>query len=99
MSTSREPRRPEVTPFERLSAPYLIRLHGVPRWLLAIVLAGLLVVGLFVKGVVGAAILFALAMFLAWLAAVGWRLLSPGSRTIRLLVVGLLVWVAIDQIS
>ncbi|HVQ89048.1 MAG TPA: DUF6703 family protein [Actinomycetes bacterium] len=81
----------EVTAFERISAPYLLRLHAAPRWLLAVVLAALLVVGLLVKGPIGAVLLLLLALFLAWLAAVSWRLLTPSARLIRFLVVGLVV--------
>jgi hypothetical protein len=99
MPNSRESDGPDITAFERLSAPYLIRLHSVPRWLLAIVLAGLLVTALFVNGVVGAILLFAIALFLGWLVAVGWRLMTPASRLIRLLVVALLVWVGLSQLS
>ena len=84
--------------FERMSAPYLLRLHAAPRWLLAVVLAAFLVVGLLVEGPIGATLLFLVALFLGWLAAIGWRLLSPGARVVRVLIVALVVAAAVAQL-
>jgi energy-coupling factor transporter transmembrane protein EcfT len=88
----------EINAFERMSAPYLLRLHSAPRWLLAVALAAFLVVGLLVEGPIGATLLFVLALFLGWLAAIGWRLLSPGARAIRLLIVALVVAAGVAQL-
>jgi hypothetical protein len=67
---------------ERASAKPLLFLHQL-RWVIPVVLAGLLVAGLVVRGPVGAVALILLAAVLAWLAALSWPALSPPSRLIR----------------
>jgi energy-coupling factor transporter transmembrane protein EcfT len=97
MPASPEPTQ-RTNAFERMSAPVLLRLHAAPRWLLAVALAAFLVVGLLVEGPIGATLLFVLALFLGWLAAIGWRLLSPGARAVRLLIVALVVAAGVAQL-
>jgi len=97
MPASPEPTQ-GINAFERISAPYLLRLHAAPRWLLAVSLAAFLVVGLLVEGPVGATFLFVVALFLGWLAAIGWRLLSPGARAVRLMIVALVVAAGVAQL-
>ncbi len=51
----------------------------MPVWVIPIVLAALLVIGLAVPGWAGAAALVLVAAFLGWLAALSWpRLAGPG---------------------
>jgi len=85
-----EPLAPNA--FERASTPYLLWLHRLPRWLLALILIVVLLGGLFIGGPVGATLLVLLAAFLGWLAAFGWRIQSGSSKFLRLVVIGLLLY-------
>jgi len=89
----------ESTAFERASAPWLFRLHAMPRWLLALVLVATLLTGLILQNVIGGALLLLLALFLAWLAAIGWRHLSLSAKLLRLLAVGLILVAAISRLT
>jgi hypothetical protein len=82
---------------ERRSAKPLLYLHQLPSWVLPILMAGLLVAGLAVRGPVGAVALFALAAVLGWLASVSWPRLSGGGRLGRLAAVGLVLALAALQ--
>ncbi|MGB2838526.1 MAG: DUF6703 family protein [Actinomycetes bacterium] len=82
---------------ERISAPWLVRLSRIPRWLFLIVLGSVLFAGLYLDSALGGVLLLVLALFLAWLASVGWSHVSPIGRILRLLTVGLLVYVAVDK--
>jgi hypothetical protein len=82
---------------ERHSARPLLYLHQLPTWVLPVVLAVLLVVGLAVKGPGGAVALCAVAAVLGWLASVSWPRLTSSGRTGRLLVLAVVVGVAAYQ--
>ena len=82
---------------ERISAPWLVRLSRIPRWLFLIVLGSVLFAGLYLDSALGGVLLLLLALFLAWLASVGWSHVSPVGRILRLLTVGVLVYVAVDK--
>jgi hypothetical protein len=84
---------------ERISAPWLVRLSLVPRWLFLIVLGAMLFAGLYLENAVGGILLLLLALFLAWLASLGWSRVSPLGRVLRLLTVGLLVYVAVSKFA
>ena len=72
-------------------------LHQQPVWLLPLVVALLLVVGLAVPGWIGAAALVLVAAFLGWLAALSWPQTPTRGRLLRVAaVVGVLV-VAVIQ--
>lgn len=78
---------------ERLSAPWLVTLHRLPRWLVPVILAVFLFIGLISSGPwiwVGAVMLGIITLFVAWLSALAWPVLTPGSRLARVLVVGAL---------
>lgn len=83
---------------ERISAPWLVRLSLIPRWLFLIVLGSVLFAGLWLDNPVGGVLLLILALFLAWLASLGWSHVSPLGRVLRLLTVGVLVYVAVDKL-
>jgi hypothetical protein len=91
------PRSAGRTRLERASAPALVALTRVPRWLVAVLMAVLLVAGLAVEGPVGAALLLVLAAFLGWLLAVSWPVLAGVSKVVRVLVVAAVVTVAVMQ--
>ena len=75
---------------ERASYPLLARIHAMPRWIIVIAPAVLLFLGLVLSGPwawVGGLCLLLVWAFVAWLTALSWPALSPGSRLFRLLVV------------
>ena len=77
------PARPR-TALERLSAPVLLRLHGMPRWLFPFITGVLLVGGLMVNNAVLAVVFLGLLLLmLLWLVALSWPLLSPVARLMR----------------
>ena len=82
---------------ERISAPWLVRLSLIPRWLFLIVLGALLFAGLYLDNAIGGVLLLILALFLAWLASLGWSHVSPLGRVLRLVTVGVLVYLAVGK--
>ncbi|HEX5016840.1 MAG TPA: DUF6703 family protein [Actinomycetes bacterium] len=89
-------RRP--TALERFSGPLLLKLSRVPRWMLLVAVLALTVAGLLLENVLGGVLLLLLAAFLAWLAVLGWPSLAPVGRLLRLLVIGLVVYVAFTKL-
>lgn len=89
---------PDASParqaLEHRSATSLLWLHQMPRWLIPVLAAGLLVVGFAVGGVGGAVALCGLAVVLGWLAAVSWPRLSAHSRLLRVVVIGCVLAIA-----
>lgn len=70
--------------------PLLARLHALPRWLIVVMPAVLLLVGLLLRDSwawLGGIVLLLVWAFLAWLTALSWPALEPRSRFFRLLVV------------
>ena len=66
----------------------------MPRWLVPILLAVFLFFGLIASGpwaLLGAVFLGIDALFVAWLSALAWPVLTPGSRLARVVVVVVLV--------
>jgi hypothetical protein len=88
--------RRSPTRLERLSTPWLFLLQRIPRWLFMVVLAGVLLAGLALENAIGGVLLLLLALFLAWLAAIGWHYVSPAGRVIRLVVLVPLVVVGLS---
>lgn len=75
---------------ERASIPILSRLLAMPRWLLVVLIASCLLLGLALTGPLaplGAIFLLIVATFLGWLLLLAWPVLNPGRRMIRLVVV------------
>ena len=76
--------------FYRLSAPLLRTLHGLPRWVPAVVPGLLLFGGLVMTGPLawlGALFLLLVLAYLAWLLALSWPRIGNGSRFGRLIVI------------
>ena len=65
---------------EQRSAAPMVFLHQLPVWLLPLIAVALLITGLAVHGVIGAAALCLVAVALGWLAALSWPRLGPGGR-------------------
>ncbi len=82
---------------ERRSAAPLAYLRQLPALVPALVLAGLLVAGLAVRGPVGAAALCCLAAALGWLAFVSWPRLASGGRLGRAAAIACLLVLAAVQ--
>lgn len=71
-------------------------LAGVPPLVAFLVVIALFTAGVVIKGVLGAALLLALAAGVAVLLAATWGVLAPGQRVGRMLVLGVLVAVAVS---
>jgi hypothetical protein len=82
---------------ERRSARPLIFLHQLPTWVAPLVLVGLLIAGLAVRGPVGAVALIGVAAVLSWLASLSWPRLSAQGRLGRVLAVAAMLAVAAYQ--
>ncbi|MEI7629842.1 MAG: DUF6703 family protein [Actinomycetes bacterium] len=83
---------------ERKSFPILVMLHRVPRWLLVILTALALFLGLIQTGDLawlGGILLLLVAFFLGWLLVLSWPVLGFASRLLRLLVVIAIVGISI----
>lgn len=97
------PRKPFLTPdaspfrtaVERRSALVLVFLSRLPKALPALLMLGLLALGLLLPGLGGAAFLVAAALFLAWVAYLAWPALPPPGRYVRLTVIGVVLAAAV----
>ena len=86
--------------FERASAPVLLFLSRLPRWVFPVVLAAILLTGMLIPSpVIGGILLSLIVIALGWLVALSWPLLSVPSRLLRLLVVGGLLLVVFGKFS
>jgi hypothetical protein len=85
------PASPAREKVERTSLPLLVRLAGVPRWLLLVVTLALVISGLLLPGIAGAVILLAVGVLAGWLLALSWPALGAGARAARILILLLIV--------
>ena len=89
----------------KVSSPFLVRLHALPRWVIPIVMTFLLLVGLLANPNetggfwIGFFALFFIALFLGWLLILSWLILVPTSRLLRILVIGLLLYAAFSRFT
>jgi hypothetical protein len=74
-----------------------VYLHQLPPWVVPVLMAGLLIAGLALRGPAGAVALFALAGVLGWLASLSWPRLSAGGRLGRITAVAVLLALAAFQ--
>jgi hypothetical protein len=82
---------------ERASLKPAAYLHHLPRWLPAVLVAAAFIGGLAVRGWAGAALLFVVAAFLAWLATLSWPALGTQGRAVRVLALAVLIALAVWQ--
>jgi Family of unknown function (DUF6703) len=93
-AAARRPPRPAATPaprgaraqFEDASRPLLLRMRALPTFLLPMVLAVALFLGLVIPAWWAGAFLVSIGLFLIWLTALSWPAITPGSRLLRVVV-------------
>lgn len=85
--------------FEELSRGPLNVMNRLPRAVVIIGIAALLVAGLLVPPPFGGLLLFILAGFLGWLLALSWPALDTGSRAMRLVTVALVLGAGFLRLS
>ena len=89
----------------KVSSPYLVRLHALPRWVIPIFMTFLLLVGLLANPNetwgfwIGFIALLIIALFLTWLLILSWMILVPTSRLLRILVIGLLIYASFSKFT
>ncbi|WBB79707.1 hypothetical protein O7606_26840 [Micromonospora sp. WMMD882] len=83
---------------QRTQRPLAVRLARVNPTTVFLATLGLVLVGLLVPGVVGGALLLALAVGLVALLRLTWPVQTPATRVIRLLMLTLLVTVALVKL-
>jgi len=83
---------------ERFSARPLVFLAHLPKWVPMLVALGLLITGFLVPGLIGAAALLLVAIFLGWLGYMSWPRLNTAGRVMRVVAMAcmaaLIVWQA-----
>jgi hypothetical protein len=94
------PDDPTPTPpwLSRTSIRGLYLLNQVPKAVLLLTIAGLLLLALIVEGVFGGICLLVLAAFFGWLLLISWPVLSPVGRLLRLVVVGVIVGFGVQML-
>ncbi|MGH3327453.1 MAG: DUF6703 family protein [Streptomycetales bacterium] len=84
---------------ERRSAPLLVVLHQLPRWVLPLAMVVLFGIGFFAGGVGGTLCLGVLFIFVAWLSYLSWPAVSLPARLIRIALLGMIAALAVAQLS
>jgi hypothetical protein len=74
-----------------LSAPVLLRIHGLPKFLVPGLIAVLMLLGLFLQAPYSGVALTVVSVFIGWLMYVSWPLLDSKSKLIRFLVFLILI--------
>lgn len=90
--------QPSRARLEQVSYPILVAMQRVPRWLVVVLMALCLFLGLIQTGSLawlGGILLLLVAAFLGWLVALSWPVISPGSRALRVLVVVAVAGIAV----
>ena len=92
------PSSPARSALETRSYPLLVTLQRVPRWVMVVLPAALLFLGLIQTGGLawlGGILLLLVAVFLGWLLVLSWPALTVGSRTVRLITVVAVIGIAV----
>jgi VIT1/CCC1 family predicted Fe2+/Mn2+ transporter len=76
---------------ERVSYPLLVRIHALPRWLVALIPVALLLGGLTAPWPYGSVCLTVLVLLMAWVAYLAWHHGDRLRRVIRMIALGLAV--------
>ncbi|MGB7980941.1 MAG: DUF6703 family protein [Candidatus Nanopelagicales bacterium] len=72
--------------FEAISAPWLLRMQRLPGFVVPVLLALLLFLGLTIRAEWAGTFLIVIAVFLTWLTAISWPVISARSRVVRVVV-------------
>jgi hypothetical protein len=84
---------------QKFSVPYLIKLNNAPKGAVLIVVGGLLTLGLFDDGLIGAAGLGLVGLFTGWLLYLSAPVLSRAKVVFRTLVVLLVLYSAFVKLT
>jgi hypothetical protein len=82
---------------ERFSARPLVFLTQLPRWVLLLVVLGLLISGFAVPGLIGAIALLLVAILLGWLAYLSWPSINASGRVLRVIALACMVVIVVWQ--
>ena len=82
---------------ERFSARPLVFLHQLPRWILLLIVLGLLISGFAVPGLIGAIALLLVAILLGWLAYLSWPSINASGRVLRVIALACMVAIVVWQ--
>lgn len=83
---------------ERRSVGPLTRLHRLPRFVLPVLMAALLVLALAVPGPVGLLAVAPLGLLVAWLTYLSWPRLDLAGRLLRAALLGLLLALVVAEV-
>ena len=92
-----QPPRQGPSSWERRSLPWATRLARVPKPVLLIAIAAILVAALIVEGVLGGILLLLLGAFFGWLLLLAWRVLDTPGRLLRGTIVVVILVLAVDM--
>jgi len=82
---------------ERFSARPLVFLHQMPRWVLLLIVLGLLISGFAVPGWIGATALLLVGILLGWLAYLSWPSINAQGRVLRVVALVCMVVIVVWQ--
>ena len=82
---------------ERFSARPLVFLAQMPRWVVLVIVLGLLISGFAVPGLIGAIALLLVAIFLGWLAYLSWPSINAQARAGRVVAVVCMLVIVVWQ--
>jgi len=83
---------------ERRSGPVLVLLSQQPKVLIPVLSIVLLVAGLALPGLLGAAFLLLLLVLVGWLSYLSWPVIVGPARLVRLVSVGLIAAILVSRI-
>jgi membrane-bound ClpP family serine protease len=82
---------------ERFSARPLVFLTQLPRWVLLLIVLGLLISGFAVPGLIGAIALLLVASLMGWLAYLSWPSIKASGRAARVVAVASMLVIVVWQ--
>jgi hypothetical protein len=82
---------------ERFSARPLVFLTQLPRWVLLLIVLGLLISGFAVPGWIGAIALLLVAILLGWLAYLSWPSINASGRVMRVVALACMAVIVVWQ--
>jgi hypothetical protein len=82
---------------ERFSARPLVFLTQLPRWVLLLIVLGLLISGFAVPGLIGALALLLVTVLLGWLAYLSWPRINASGRALRVVALACMVAIVVWQ--